>query len=188
MYIMYIFFFCRKVTCLSKTGTIFGISSPISKKHVLVLDFIQQIWCRVVLSFSYLIFFLSYLTWNAHFDFALTSKWIQQDDLTCTHQSSFFPSHCSPPLYFYPSLPSPLLSVPQMRSGQITRKLWGSSKRLTQISSGETEYNTQEQPWPRPQITALLPDWPTALSITQIHCFRWEDGSLLLLKQYEGLF
>uniref|UniRef100_A0A4W5JX16 Neurobeachin-like protein 2 n=1 Tax=Hucho hucho TaxID=62062 RepID=A0A4W5JX16_9TELE len=28
----------------------------------------------------------------------------------------------------------------EMRSGQITRKLWGSSKRLTQISSGETEY------------------------------------------------
>ncbi|KAL7890530.1 hypothetical protein AOLI_G00000060 [Acnodon oligacanthus] len=27
----------------------------------------------------------------------------------------------------------------EMRSGQITRKLWGSSKRLTQISSGETE-------------------------------------------------
>uniref|UniRef100_A0A672QFN4 Neurobeachin-like protein 2 n=1 Tax=Sinocyclocheilus grahami TaxID=75366 RepID=A0A672QFN4_SINGR len=34
----------------------------------------------------------------------------------------------------------------EMRSGQITRKLWGSSKRLTQISSGETEYHTQEQP------------------------------------------
>ncbi|XP_030637055.1 neurobeachin-like protein 1 [Chanos chanos] len=32
----------------------------------------------------------------------------------------------------------------EMRSGQITRKLWGSSKRLTQISSGETEYHTQE--------------------------------------------
>uniref|UniRef100_A0AAR2M342 Neurobeachin-like protein 2 n=1 Tax=Pygocentrus nattereri TaxID=42514 RepID=A0AAR2M342_PYGNA len=32
----------------------------------------------------------------------------------------------------------------EMRSGQITRKLWGSSKRLTQISSGETEYPTQE--------------------------------------------
>ncbi|KAJ8389791.1 hypothetical protein AAFF_G00114970 [Aldrovandia affinis] len=31
----------------------------------------------------------------------------------------------------------------EMRSGQITRKLWGSSKRLTQISSGETEYHTQ---------------------------------------------
>ncbi|XP_076158955.1 neurobeachin-like protein 1 [Alosa pseudoharengus] len=29
----------------------------------------------------------------------------------------------------------------EMRSGQITRKLWGSSKRLTQISSGETEYH-----------------------------------------------
>uniref|UniRef100_A0A8C1J1J3 Neurobeachin-like protein 2 n=1 Tax=Cyprinus carpio TaxID=7962 RepID=A0A8C1J1J3_CYPCA len=34
----------------------------------------------------------------------------------------------------------------EMRSVQITRKLWGSSKRLTQISSGETEYHTQEQP------------------------------------------
>ncbi|MGH0117639.1 UNVERIFIED_CONTAM: hypothetical protein FKN15_041831 [Acipenser sinensis] len=33
---------------------------------------------------------------------------------------------------------------PEMRSGQITRKLWGSSKRLTSISSGETEYNTQD--------------------------------------------
>uniref|UniRef100_A0A3Q3QH30 Neurobeachin-like protein 2 n=1 Tax=Monopterus albus TaxID=43700 RepID=A0A3Q3QH30_MONAL len=31
----------------------------------------------------------------------------------------------------------------EMRSGQITRKLWGSSKRLTQISSGEMLYNTQ---------------------------------------------
>ncbi|XP_028835507.1 neurobeachin-like protein 1 isoform X3 [Denticeps clupeoides] len=29
----------------------------------------------------------------------------------------------------------------EMRSGQITRKLWGSNKRLTQISSGETEYH-----------------------------------------------
>ncbi|XP_051567309.1 neurobeachin-like protein 1 isoform X1 [Myxocyprinus asiaticus] len=34
----------------------------------------------------------------------------------------------------------------EMRSGQITRKLWGSSRRLTQISSGETEYHTQDQP------------------------------------------
>ncbi|XP_062854156.1 neurobeachin-like protein 1 [Trichomycterus rosablanca] len=32
----------------------------------------------------------------------------------------------------------------EMRPGQITRKLWG-SKRLNQISSGETEYPTQEQ-------------------------------------------
>ncbi|XP_035380132.1 neurobeachin-like protein 1 isoform X1 [Electrophorus electricus] len=32
----------------------------------------------------------------------------------------------------------------EMRSGQITRKFWGSSKRLTQISSGETEYLTQD--------------------------------------------
>uniref|UniRef100_A0A665TZS6 Neurobeachin-like protein 2 n=1 Tax=Echeneis naucrates TaxID=173247 RepID=A0A665TZS6_ECHNA len=31
----------------------------------------------------------------------------------------------------------------EMRSGQITRKLWGSNKKLTQISSGETVYNTQ---------------------------------------------
>ncbi|XP_058471810.1 neurobeachin-like protein 1 isoform X2 [Solea solea] len=31
----------------------------------------------------------------------------------------------------------------EMRSGQISRKLWGSSRRLTQISSGETVYNTQ---------------------------------------------
>ncbi|MCJ8729842.1 hypothetical protein PDJAM_G00110980 [Pangasius djambal] len=33
----------------------------------------------------------------------------------------------------------------EMRSGQITRKLWGSSRRMTQISSGETEYPTEEQ-------------------------------------------
>ncbi|XP_070436866.1 neurobeachin-like protein 1 isoform X1 [Equus przewalskii] len=32
----------------------------------------------------------------------------------------------------------------EMRSGQLTRKLWGSSKRLSQISAGETEYNTQD--------------------------------------------
>ncbi|KAM4560063.1 neurobeachin-like protein 1 isoform 3-T3 [Odontesthes bonariensis] len=41
----------------------------------------------------------------------------------------------------------------EMRSSQITRKLWGSSKRLTQISSGETVYNTQHdgsQPHPSP--------------------------------------
>nr|XP_057907467.1 neurobeachin-like protein 1 isoform X2 [Doryrhamphus excisus] len=29
----------------------------------------------------------------------------------------------------------------EMRSGQITRKLWGSTKRLTRISSGESDYN-----------------------------------------------
>ncbi|XP_058520854.1 neurobeachin-like protein 1 isoform X1 [Ochotona princeps] len=32
----------------------------------------------------------------------------------------------------------------EMRSGQLSRKLWGSSKRLTQISAGETEYKTQD--------------------------------------------
>lgn len=32
----------------------------------------------------------------------------------------------------------------EMRSGQLSRKLWGSSKRLSQISAGETEYNTQD--------------------------------------------
>ncbi|XP_029462161.1 neurobeachin-like protein 1 isoform X2 [Rhinatrema bivittatum] len=32
----------------------------------------------------------------------------------------------------------------EMRSSQLSRKLWGSSKRLSQISAGETEYNTQE--------------------------------------------
>lgn len=32
----------------------------------------------------------------------------------------------------------------EMRSGQLSRKLWGSSKRLNQISAGETEYNTQD--------------------------------------------
>lgn len=54
------------------------------------------------------------------------------------------------PFFTSPSIlyPPPLLSfIPQIRSGQITRKLWGSSKRLTKISSGETEYHTQEQPW-----------------------------------------
>uniref|UniRef100_A0A8C2MGC8 Neurobeachin like 1 n=1 Tax=Cricetulus griseus TaxID=10029 RepID=A0A8C2MGC8_CRIGR len=32
----------------------------------------------------------------------------------------------------------------EMRSSQLSRKLWGSSKRLSQISAGETEYNTQD--------------------------------------------
>uniref|UniRef100_A0ACB8G153 Neurobeachin-like protein 1 n=1 Tax=Sphaerodactylus townsendi TaxID=933632 RepID=A0ACB8G153_9SAUR len=32
----------------------------------------------------------------------------------------------------------------EMRVGQLSRKLWGSSKRISQISSGETEYNTQD--------------------------------------------
>ncbi|XP_077175319.1 neurobeachin-like protein 1 isoform X2 [Paroedura picta] len=31
----------------------------------------------------------------------------------------------------------------EMRAGQLSRKFWGSSKRISQISSGETEYNTQ---------------------------------------------
>ncbi|XP_078407580.1 neurobeachin-like protein 1 isoform X1 [Cetorhinus maximus] len=33
----------------------------------------------------------------------------------------------------------------EMRSGQLSRKLWGSSKRVNQISSGETEYNPQTE-------------------------------------------
>ncbi|XP_072254066.1 neurobeachin-like protein 1 [Pyxicephalus adspersus] len=32
----------------------------------------------------------------------------------------------------------------EAKSGQISRKLFGSSRRLSQISSGETEYNTQD--------------------------------------------
>ncbi|XP_054978013.1 neurobeachin-like protein 1 [Sorex araneus] len=32
----------------------------------------------------------------------------------------------------------------EVRTGQLSRKLWGSSKRLSQISAGETEYNTQD--------------------------------------------
>ncbi|XP_053138751.1 neurobeachin-like protein 1 isoform X3 [Hemicordylus capensis] len=32
----------------------------------------------------------------------------------------------------------------EMRAGQLSRKLWGSSKRISQISSGGTEYNTQD--------------------------------------------
>ncbi|KAJ6665248.1 hypothetical protein lerEdw1_004297 [Lerista edwardsae] len=32
----------------------------------------------------------------------------------------------------------------EMRASQLSRKLWGSSKRISQISSGETEYNTQD--------------------------------------------
>lgn len=47
----------------------------------------------------------------------------------------------------FPSLIIVILSLDyfkQMRSGQLSRKLWGSSKRLSQISSGETEYNTQD--------------------------------------------
>ncbi|KAG8432712.1 hypothetical protein GDO86_017090 [Hymenochirus boettgeri] len=33
----------------------------------------------------------------------------------------------------------------EARTGQISRKLWGSSRRLSQISSGVTEYNTQDR-------------------------------------------
>ncbi|KAM8934102.1 neurobeachin-like protein 1 [Pelodytes ibericus] len=32
----------------------------------------------------------------------------------------------------------------EAKSGQISRKLWGSSRRVSHVSSGETEYNTQE--------------------------------------------
>uniref|UniRef100_A0A672I199 Neurobeachin-like 1 n=1 Tax=Salarias fasciatus TaxID=181472 RepID=A0A672I199_SALFA len=38
-----------------------------------------------------------------------------------------------------------LIIVGVGRPAEITRKLWGSSKRLTQISSGETVYNTQQE-------------------------------------------
>ncbi|CAN9498147.1 unnamed protein product [Ophioblennius macclurei] len=38
-----------------------------------------------------------------------------------------------------------LIIVGVGRPAEITRKLWGSSKRLTQISSGETVYNTQHE-------------------------------------------
>ncbi len=177
------------MTCLSKTGTIFGISSPISKKH----DFSNVFHSANMMQGGVIIFLSHRLVWVSSLEIHIlilhyTLNESNTDDLTCTHQSSFFPPTVTSLLFSFTSLSSPLLSVPQMRSGQITRKLWGSSKRLTQISSGETEYHTQEHPWPRPQITALLPDWPPALSITQIHCFRWEDGSLLLLKQYEGHF
>ncbi|XP_072228514.1 neurobeachin-like protein 1 isoform X2 [Leuresthes tenuis] len=46
-----------------------------------------------------------------------------------------------------------LIIVGVGKPAEITRKLWGSSKRLTQISSGETVYNTQHdsnQPHPSP--------------------------------------
>uniref|UniRef100_A0AAR2KCX7 Neurobeachin-like protein 2 n=1 Tax=Pygocentrus nattereri TaxID=42514 RepID=A0AAR2KCX7_PYGNA len=78
----------------------------------------------------------------------------EQDSILSSSPLIFF-SFCSPPLL---SLLSHVLvglqdgklivvgvgKPAEMRSGQITRKLWGSSKRLTQISSGETEYPTQE--------------------------------------------
>lgn len=38
-------------------------------------------------------------------------------------------------------LPPPL---PQARSSQFARKLWRSSRRISQVSSGETEYNPGE--------------------------------------------
>lgn len=50
-------------------------------------------------------------------------------------------NHIPPPLPHFLLLLFFLLHCSQMRSGQITRKLWGSSRRLTQISSGETVYN-----------------------------------------------
>lgn len=33
-----------------------------------------------------------------------------------------------------------------MRSGQFSRRLWGSTRRISQVSSGETEYNPVEPP------------------------------------------
>jgi len=53
---------------------------------------------------------------------------------------TLFLSSTPPPSHFLLSF----LRSSQVRSGQITRKLWGSSRRLTQISSGETVYDTQQ--------------------------------------------
>lgn len=34
----------------------------------------------------------------------------------------------------------------QVRSGQFSRRLWGSTRRISQVSAGETEYNPVEPP------------------------------------------
>lgn len=52
-----------------------------------------------------------------------------------------------PPYPTFPFLFVSLAYFKQMRAGQLSRKLWGSSKRISQISSGETEYNTQDSMW-----------------------------------------
>lgn len=44
--------------------------------------------------------------------------------------------------HFSAILPPPL--APQVRSSQFARKLWRSSRRISQVSSGETEYNPGE--------------------------------------------
>lgn len=35
-------------------------------------------------------------------------------------------------------------SSSQVRLGQFSRRLWGSTRRISQVSSGETEYNPTE--------------------------------------------
>lgn len=35
-------------------------------------------------------------------------------------------------------------SCSQVRSGQFPRRLWGSTRRISQLSAGETEYNPTE--------------------------------------------
>lgn len=67
-----------------------------------------------------------------------------------------------------------------MRSGQLSRKLWGSSKRLSQISAGETEYNTQDSKWllfP----SSLMDNW------NLIYCFVTLTISLNCLKCFRAL-
>lgn len=110
---------------------------------------------------------------ESSFDFEFTSITSQSSSDERINRSSIISLSC----YFLwlhaflcplpPTLPLPLSSSTssQMRSGQITRKLWGSSKRLTQISSGETVYNTQHEseltrpkPWaPKPPSTQTSP-------------------------------
>ncbi len=100
-------FFLRKVTCLSKTGTIFGIS----KKH----DFSNAFHSANMMQGGVIIFLSHRLVWVPSLEIHIlilhyTLNESNTDDLTCTHQSSFFPPTVTSSLLFsFTSLSSPFL-------------------------------------------------------------------------------
>lgn len=90
--------------------------------------------------------------------------------------------------FLSPLSPHLLLHSSQMRSGQITRKLWGSSKRLTQISSGETVYNTQQDHnWPVPRLSPEPLNHPLQARRTLSFHIRADSFSHHLPRFYQGV-
>lgn len=71
-----------------------------------------------------------------------------------------------------------------MRSGQFSRRLWGSTRRISQVSSGETEYNPVEPPgkWaPRAfgKTFASEPFLQHSSGFLQFQNRDWEEESIM---------